>query len=324
MKGAVVLCALFCACVKIIHSPPPDGGGSGGSGGVVTGGTGGSGTGGSGGGGPIAHVQMLWQFNLPRTAANLTPFYARFHDNLIAALTDSHIAVDETGVAGQYGPVQLIWGSSSRAQPSQNLQDTLTMAASSGMFEPPAAGSEAEQINLQQLGANLANLTIPPQLVNGDSIVLYGPPVDAFIVVTVHSTARLCALGDAGCQLAGSQPLDFFTAVRGDGTASWLQQIGGSPGIAMDHVYWVDIVTSEAESTSAFTARCSAVPGFSRTLLDVIAPSPAVYYNDFKTQGTSRGLLVQEIDMCEALGDPSVSLLRSAAGAITTRLASQH
>ena len=322
MRRVVLLCMLLGACK--IRVPPPDGGGSGGSGGVITGGSGGSGTGGSGGGGPIAHVQMLWQFNLPRTAANLAPYYSRFHDNLIADLTDAHIAVDSTGVAPQYGAVQLIWGSSSRAQPSQNLQDTLSMAASSGQFEPPAAGSEAEQINLQQLGANLSQLTIPPQLVNGDSIPLYGPAVDGFIVVTVHSTARLCALGDSGCQLGGSQPVDFFTAVRSDGTASWLQQISASPGYPMDKVFYVDIVTSEGESTTAFQTRCSAVPGFSRTLLDVIAPSPVVYYNDFKTQASARGLLVDEIDMCDALGDPSISLLRSAAGAITTRLAAQH
>jgi hypothetical protein len=322
MKRVVLVCTLFCACTKIIHSPPPDGGGAGGSGGIITGGP--TGSGGSGGGGPIAHVQMLWQFNLPRTAANLAPYYARFHDNLINDLTDAHIAVDSTGVAPQYGAVQLIWGSSSRAQPSQTLLDTLTMAASSGAYEPPTAGSEAEQINLQQLGANLSQLTIPPQLVNGDSIPLYGPAVDGFIVVTVHSTARLCALGDAGCQLGGSQPVDFFTAVRSDGTASWLQQISSSPGIPMDKVFYVDIVTSEGESTTAFQSRCSNVPGFSRTLLDVIAPSPVIYYNDFKTQATARGLLVEEIDMCDALGDPSISLLRSAAGAITTRLAGQH
>jgi hypothetical protein len=89
-------------------------------------------------------------------------------------------------------------------------------------------------------------------------------------------------------------------------------------------VYFVDIVTSENESTTQFQARCSAVPGFSRTLLDVIAPSPFVYYDDFKSQATTRGLLAQKIDLCDALGDPGTSQLRSVAGAIATRLAGQH
>src|SRR5262249_57225982 len=109
--------------------------------------------------------QMLWQFNLPRTAVNLSPYYARFHDSLINALTDEHIAVDQTGAAAQYGPVQLVWGASERAQPNQMLKDVLAAAASSGLYEPPTAGSQPEQQNLQQLGANLSQLTIPPPLV---------------------------------------------------------------------------------------------------------------------------------------------------------------
>src|SRR5262249_33475507 len=160
---------------KIIKSPPPDGGG--GTGGFITGGSGGMS---EGGGGPIAHVQMLWLFNLPRTAANLTPYYGRFHDGLIAALTGERIAVDETGVAATYGPVQLIWGASARAQPTQMLGDTLADAANSGFFESPAPGSQPEQWNLSRLGATLSQLTIPPQLVGGDSIALYGPARDGF------------------------------------------------------------------------------------------------------------------------------------------------
>jgi len=304
------------ACTKIIHSPPPDG--SGGTSGPT--GAGGSGAGGSGGG-PVAHVQMLWQFNLPRTAANLAPYYGHFHDGLISALTDEHIAVDQTGAAAQYGPVQLVWGSSDRAQPSQDLSTTLAAAATSGQYEPPTPGSEPEQQNLQQLGANLSQLTIPPDLVGGNSITLYGTARDAFIVVTVHSTRRMCALGDAGCHLGGSPPVDYFTAANPDGSARWLQAIGGAPSVPTSKVMFVDIVTSEGETTSAFQARCSAVPGFSRTLLDVIEPSPVVYYGDFATQVGGQGLLARKIDLCDALGDAGTSLLRTVAVDIATRLA---
>jgi hypothetical protein len=314
----IILCAVLCgACTKIISQPPPDG--SGGTGGPT--GAGGSGSGGSGGGGPVAHVQMLWQFNLPRTAVNLAPYYGRFHDGLISALTDEHIAVDQTGVAAQYGPAQLVWGASDRAQPTQMLSDTLAAAANSGQFEPPTAGSQPEQQNLQQLGQNLSQLTIPPQLVGGDSIPLYGTARDAFIVVTVHSTRRMCALGDAGCQLGGTGPVAYFAATRGDGTAQWLQAIGGAPGVQVNRVMFVDIVTSEAETTAAFDARCSAVPGFSRTLLDVIEPSPVVYYGDFATQAGAQGMVARKIDLCDALGDSGTSLLRTVAVDIATRIA---
>src|SRR5262249_13938124 len=105
MKGLLLAILAGTGCTEIIHPPPPDGGG--GTGGVVAGGSGGA-----GGGGPIGHVQLLWQFNLPRTAVNLAPSYGRFHDGLIGALTEQHIAVDQTGVAPQYGPAQLLWGSS--------------------------------------------------------------------------------------------------------------------------------------------------------------------------------------------------------------------
>src|SRR5262249_53706138 len=161
---------------------------------------------------------------------------------------------------------------------NKNLFDTLRAASDSGLYEPPPAGTQPEQRNLQQLGANLGQLTIPPPLVGGDSIPLYGPPTDAFVVVTVHSTPRLCPLGDASCQLGGSSPLDYFAAMRGDGTAAWIQPIGASPGVPARRVIFVEIVTSEGESTQQFQTRCAAVPGFSRTLLDVIEPSPVVYY----------------------------------------------
>src|SRR5262249_17508955 len=158
-----------------------------------------------------------------------------------------HIAVDQTGVAAQYGPVQLLWGASERAQPNQMLSDTLAAAANAGLYEPPAAGTQPEQQNLRQLGSYLSQLIIPPPLVGGDSIALYGTARDAFIVVTVHSTRRMCGLGDAGCQLGGTGPLDYFAVTRSDGTASWLQPIGGAPGVPVDRVIFVEIVTSEGE-----------------------------------------------------------------------------
>ena len=317
MKPVVLFSALLCAsaCTKIIHAPPPDAGGTGGT----TGGVGGAG--GSGGGGPIGHVQMLWQFNLPRTAVNLAPGYARFHDGLIAALTNDKVAVDQTGVAGQYGPVQLVWGASDRAQPNKSLSDTLRAAADSGLYEPPAPGSQPEQQNLEQLGANLGQLTIPPPLVGGDSIPLYGPARDAFVVVTVHSTRRLCALGDGSCQLAGQSPIDYFAVMRGDGTAAWIQPIGASAGVPQNRIVFVDIVTSEGESTQQFQTRCAAVPGFSRTLLDVMEPSPVVYYGDFASQAGAHGMFATRLDLCNALGDPGVSMLQTVALEIAQRVA---
>jgi hypothetical protein len=202
------------------------------------------------------------------------------------------------------------------------LSDTLVAAANSGLYEPPAAGAEPEQTNLMQLGANLAALTIPPELVAGESIPLYGTAPDAFVVVTVHSTARLCGLTDGACRLAGMSPVEYFAQTRTDGSAAWLQAIGGATGVPLSRVIFVDIVTSEGEAPAAFQARCAGVPGFSRTLLDVLAPSATIYYGEFVTQASAHNMLAEKIDLCDALGDSGADLMNQVARDIAARIAS--
>ncbi|HJZ88485.1 MAG TPA: hypothetical protein VKN99_25105 [Polyangia bacterium] len=320
---AAALCALVCstlACTKIVKVPDPQPGGGGGNGG--NGGMGGQGgIGGAGGGIQDAHIQVLWQFNLPRTAVNLAGDYAELHHELVDQLVTAHVQVAQDGVAALYGPVGLIWGQSGRVHPNVDLLPTLLAAADSGQFTGPAPGSAAEQANLAQLGTLLPTLTVPPQIVDGQSVPLYGPALDAFLVVTVHSTRRLCGLLDDACRIAGQAPVDYFAATRPDGSASWLAVAGRGPGVPIGKLIFLDIITSENESPDAFRTRCAAVPGFSRTLLDDLEPSPVVYYTDFQSQIGGRGpVATAPLDLCDAFGDAGRMLMQTAAHAIASRI----
>jgi hypothetical protein len=299
---AIAAAAATMACTRIIHS-----GGAGGAGGA----------GGSGPPPPVAHVQMLWTINLPRSAANLSSFYAELHDGFVAALADVGVAVDQDGVAAQYGQPGLVWGESERVHPNRDLASVLRDAAGSGAFEPPSA-PVPEQENLAVLGARLPSLTIPPPLTGGDSIPLYGRR-DGMVVATVQATRRLCGIGDGACALGGRPPADYFAATAPDGSAAWLAAAGGGAGLPAGRIFFVDFVTSEGESPDAFRARCAAVPGFSRTLLDVMAPSPSIYYYQLVTELGGRGAVAVRVDLCEALGDDAGNLAKNAAHAIAGR-----
>jgi hypothetical protein len=293
-------------CTKVVRQPPPP----------PPGGVGGA------GGGPapvIAHVQLLTLFNLPLSAVNLTPGYAEVHDALIAALLQAGIVVDATGVAPQYGAPGLLWGQSDRVQPQLDLLTVLRSSANSGRYELGAGGPE--QRNLAALGGSLGALTVPPSLLGGASIPLYDTPRDGIVVATVHSTRRACALSDDACRLGGLSPVEFFTSARGNGTASWIAPPQGAPGFPLPRVAFVDIFTSEGEAPDQFRARCAAIPGFSRTLLDDMEPSPVVYYAGFQDEVGARGPIAESVDLCEALGDAGHALLERTAGAIAAGFA---
>jgi hypothetical protein len=276
------------------------------------------------GGAPPLHLQLLMTVNLPRSAVNLAPSYSDLHDALVAGFATNGAVVDEEAAAPLYREARLLWGQSESVHPTVDLAGTLRAAADSGRFESPAPGSAPEQLVLAQLGATLPELTVPPELVGGQSAPLWGPPLDGLVVVTVHSTRRLCALDDAGCVLAGQAPPDFFAGVRPDGTVGWLAPPGGGAGFALARVVFLDIVTGEDETPSDFRARCAAVPGFSRTLLDDMEPSPPIYYRALATALGGRSVLVLSVDLCEALGTAGPGKLAAVTATIAARLGGGH
>src|SRR4051794_18817885 len=107
------------------------------------------GPGGSDGGptGPVRHAQLLWQFNLPRSAVNLAAPYARLHEALTEALADANVLIDESGAAPTYGEAALVWGESADVSPQAPLDAVLRAAADSGRFAAPGGGA-AEQKTL--------------------------------------------------------------------------------------------------------------------------------------------------------------------------------
>jgi hypothetical protein len=297
------------ACIKVVHDHDCDGGASG-VGGTTTSGT----TGGVIGPPQIFHAQALYVVNLSRSAANLAGTYADLITQLNAALAARNLTVDQYAVLPLYGGVnnapQLIYGDPSAT--AGDLSATLGGATLSGLYDTPLGS--AEQLNLYTLTRSLDQATLPPPDTGGQSPTFFSPPVDLFLVVTLQSAKRLCADGDVACQLQGASPLDAFSATDGSGNASWLTLTGGAYPSARTYQLFID--TGEQQSFADLQARCSAMPGFPKTLLDALQPSDVPYYGDLSTGLSMRGWHAETIDFCDAIASGGAQKLHDVASRV--------
>ncbi len=259
---------------------------------------------------PPAHAQLLFVLDLQRGGANLIAPLSVALTRLQGELAAGDVIVDQFAVLPLYGGIdgtpRLVYG-----YPSMTNGDptaALIAATQSGNYDAPLPNVTAEQYNLT-LAAQLDVATLPPEQTNGNGAPFFATPVDEFIVVLVQPTARLCALTDPKCAIAGQSPVDWFSATASDGTAAWIKVPGGS--YLPKRTYQVFLTTSEGESPADFADRCSKVPGFPVGLLDVMAPSPVKYYTDLATGLQQKGWHAEQIDLCAAFGAAQPSLFEA-------------
>jgi hypothetical protein len=180
-----------------------------------------------------------------------------------------------------------------------DLPIALRLFAASGNFDGDGETSEAK--NLIDFGRGLDDEVLSPIQGGLQRSALFDMPRDLFIVIYLQALPRRCAMDSANCLVDGRRPSDIFTETDGNGAAAWLKFAG--TGISPKRVLHVAIATAEGESLSAFRDRCGKVPGFPKTLFDVMSPSPNAYFKPLTdalnaaNAGTgSRG------DFCELIG----------------------
>jgi hypothetical protein len=297
--GAVL--AACAGCLKIVHD-----GGDGGS---------------CDGGGVVVppkqlHAQALLVVNLDRAAANLAGPYAGISGAISTELATNGVTVDQLAVLPVYGGVNgaplLVYGNP--AVGAGDISTAFAALVTSGNFDAPLAGDTAEQFNLATIAKELDTATLPPELTNGSTTPFFGPPVDLFLVITIQPAHRLCADTDPACTISGLDPVSYFSAKAGDGTAGWLKLPSGS--YPSGHVYQVFFSTGEAETPSDFASRCGAIPGFPKALLDVMEPSPVKYYGEVAQGLAGQGWHAEQIDLCDAVGSSAPGILKGLAGRI--------
>ncbi len=259
-------------------------------------------------------ASVLYVANLQKSSANLAQQYAGIITGLTAFWQSAGLSISNMGLISTYadssGPRLLMGRSAAAGQPPSSLalvaalaaaadagrtdyQDllpliaptlaniddadvapALQLLAASGNFEGDGKTSEAK--NLIDFGRALNSASLPPELGGIDRSAFFAVPHDLFIVVYLQPLARRCALGTPACNVDGRSPADIFRDTKADGGVSWLSFSNGS--ILPEQVVQVSIATSEGESQTSFESRCKALPGFPRTLLDVMEPSPNAYF----------------------------------------------
>lgn len=297
-------------------------------------------------------ASVLYVANLQRSSANLAGQYAGIITGLAAYWQSVGLSIANMGListyADQYGPRLLLGRSAAAGQPPSalelaaavasqadagvanyqnllpligptlgNIDDSdlptaLGLLASSGSFDGDGQTSEAK--NLIEFGQGLNAFALAPVLGGIDRSAFFDVPHDLFIVVYLQPLPRRCALGTSDCNVDGRSPLDIFTDTDVTGGATWLQFSTGS--IPPEKIVHVSVATSEGETESAFQARCAAVPGFPRNVLDVIAPSPAAYFKPLMNglNGAHAGT-GHSGDFCSLIGtDPTAALVALGSG----------
>jgi hypothetical protein len=181
----------------------------------------------------------------------------------------------------------------------EDLPIALKLLAASGNFDGDGETSEAR--NLIGFGRGLNSEALSPALGGISRSALFDQPRDLFLVIYLQPLPRRCALDSAPCLVDGRRPTDIFLETDSTGAAAWLDFAG--PGIKPAQVLHVAIATSESESLSAFRSRCGEVPGFPRTLFDVMAPSQNAYFGQLTAalNAVNRGTGSMG-DFCELIG----------------------
>lgn len=294
------------ACV-LIYSPPDGGGG--------------------GNGDPDPeplHVQVLWQLNLDRSAINMIPTY----ETIVAATGAAMLVnpgrpliVDELGVMAldrttANGP-RLVYGEVSGniigglldgvvpdpAMPpnTRPLGHVLRAVAMSDFLSPPEA-DRAEHRNLADLGRNLATASVyRADGTDAFGRALFAEPKDGFIVLTINHLRRPCALGQSKCDVNGQNPVDLFSAEVGEG-AAWLR-FAGDAQLPARKIVHVTFATAEGVDDDQFFTACTNVPGFPLGVVDLMEPSPSLYWSPFTSSLNARipGGALQK-DLCAMMG----------------------
>jgi hypothetical protein len=260
-------------------------------------------------------ASVLYVANLQKSSANLATQYANIITGLAAYWQSVGLTIDNMGListyADQFGP-RLLLGRSTAAGPpvsslallaalaasadggvtdynsllpkiapllgnidDNDLPSAIQLLASSGNFEGNGQVSEGQ--NLIDFGRGLNVAALPPSQGGIDRSAFFAVPHDLFIVVYLQPLPRRCALGSSDCNVDGRSPADIFVDTNPDGGAAWLGFSNGS--IPPSRVVHVAIATREQEIESSFTSRCAGLPGFPQNVLDVIGPSPNVYFN---------------------------------------------
>jgi hypothetical protein len=181
-----------------------------------------------------------------------------------------------------------------------DLPIALRLLAASGNFDGDGETSEAR--NLIGFGRGLNDEPLSPLLGGVDRTALFDKPRDLFLVIYLQPLPRRCALDSGPCLVDGRKPTDIFLEKDANGAAAWLNFAG--PGIKPSQVLHVAIATSESENLSAFRSRCEEVPGFPRTLFDVMAPSPNNYFTALTAGLNAVNKGTGSIgDFCELIGE---------------------
>jgi hypothetical protein len=285
---------------------------------------------------PAVEASVLIVANLDRSAVNMADRYAEVITRLGGFLDGVGLKLVSMGLIATYGDhfgPRLLLGRREGAIPSptlealilsgqaDNIQDydgllprigaalgniseedlpiALRLLAASGNFDGDGETSEAK--NLIGFGRGLGGEALSPALGGVERSALFDKPRTLFIIIYLQSLPRRCALDSAACLVDGRKPTDIFLETDASGAAAWLNFAG--PGIKPEQILHVAIATSETESVEAFRARCGEVPGFRRTLFDVMAPSPNAYFGPLTTalNAAHRGTGAMG-DLCEMIG----------------------
>jgi len=305
-------------------------------------------------------ASVLFVANLQKSSANLAGQYAAIISSLAAYWQSVGLSIDNMGListyADQFGPRLLLGRSSANGQPpsqlalagalvalaSQGITDyerllpliaptlsnigdgdlevALQLMASSGYFDGDGETSEAK--NLIEFGRGLNVASLPAELGGIDRRAFFSVPHDLFSIVYLQPLPRRCALGTSACDVDGRAPTDIFRVTNPDGTLSWLSFSGG--GIRPEQVVQVSIATSEGESESDFTKRCSGLPGFPRSLLDVMAPSPNAFFGPLmKALNADHPGTGHVADFCTLIDGKQAENIIALGGSVAT-LATSH
>jgi len=309
---------------------------------------------------PPLEASVLYVANLQKSSANLANQYATIITGLAAYWQSVGLSIANMGListyADQFGP-RLLLGRSAAAGPpisslallaavaaasdggatdyqsllpkiapllgnidDNDLPTALQLLASSGNFEGNGQTSEAQ--NLIDFGRGLNAAALPPSQGGIDRSAFFAVPHDLFIVVYLQPLPRRCALGTSSCNVDGRSPADIFVDTNPDGGAAWLNFSNGS--IRPEQIVHVAVATREGESQSDFAARCSALPGFPRNLLDVMAPSPNAYFNPLASAlDTANPGTGHVADFCDLIDGKAAQNIIALGGSVAA-LASGH
>jgi hypothetical protein len=193
-----------------------------------------------------------------------------------------------------------------------DLPIALKLLAGSGHFDGDGETSEAK--NVIGFGRGLNAEALSPLLGGIERSALFDEPRDMFIVLYLQPLPRRCAMDSPDCLIDGRRPTDIFLEKDANMNAAWLKFAGR--GIKPSQVLHVAVATTESESLDAFRTRCGQVPGFPRTLFDVMSPSQNRYFGPLMAElnAVNRGTGNMG-DFCELIGErPDAAIMKLGTG----------